>query len=101
MRFLDSLSKCGCSLLMTSKESNEKYCASHYQCCLMNLLLFGFCRQIMIENQEWNPLPANTTKLKYMNFGNDRATFATQIDEPFAERMRFWDSLNLPWKIDV
>lgn len=105
MRYPDNLFKCGFSLRMTSKLNHvqkliingKEYCNSFSR----TNFFFDFRRTLTIDNTEWKPLPVDVTNLKYMNFGTDPATFATVIDEPFAERMAFWDSLNLPWKIDV
>ncbi|ODN06567.1 Venom carboxylesterase-6 [Orchesella cincta] len=57
--------------------------------------------KLVVGKVPWTPvdaLQAKEGKLQYMNFGND-TTHGSFIDEPFSDRMAFWDSLNLPWKM--
>ncbi|CAL8105113.1 unnamed protein product [Orchesella dallaii] len=56
---------------------------------------------LTIGDTPWTSVNASLAKqgaMQYIHLGND-STHGTFIDEPFTERMEFWDSLKLPWKM--
>jgi len=49
----------------------------------------------------WPPVNSKDSgPLKFMLISNQRGQ-SSMIEEPFLERMKFWDELNLPWETDT